>query len=49
MNMELLGALTYNGNIPAGRGVLETVLDTRTKKSSLEINRRAVELGFQLE
>ena len=47
VNMVLLGVLMRNGEMPFDRGVVETVLNTRTKKAFLEINLKAFHLGFE--
>jgi indolepyruvate ferredoxin oxidoreductase beta subunit len=49
VNMVLLGTLMRHGNMPFGRDVLETVLNTRTRKAFLEMNRKAFDLGFQVD
>lgn len=49
VNMVLLGTLIRHGNLPFGREPLEAVLNARTKKSFLEINRKAFDLGYQVE
>jgi indolepyruvate ferredoxin oxidoreductase beta subunit len=48
VNMVLLGALMRHGNMPFGRDVLEMVLKTRIRKAFLEINRKALDLGFRV-
>lgn len=47
VNMVLLGVLMRHGEMPFDRGVVETVLNTRTKKAFLEINLKAFHLGFE--
>ena len=49
VNMVLLGTLVRHGNMPFGREVVEEVLNSRTKKSFLEMNRKAFDLGFQVK
>jgi indolepyruvate ferredoxin oxidoreductase beta subunit len=49
VNMVLLGTLIRHGNLPFGREVVERVLETRTKKSFLKINRKAFDLGFRVD
>ncbi len=48
VNMVMLGTLMRHGKMPFGREVVETVLNARTKKSFLEMNLRAFDLGFQV-
>jgi indolepyruvate ferredoxin oxidoreductase beta subunit len=47
VNMVLLGVLMRHGEMPFDRGVVETVLNTRTKRAFLEINLKAFHLGFE--
>ncbi|MBW1979935.1 MAG: indolepyruvate oxidoreductase subunit beta [Deltaproteobacteria bacterium] len=46
-NMVLLGALLRHGDLPFDRQAIERVLTMKTKKSFLEMNLKAFELGFQ--
>ena len=48
VNMVMLGTLMRYGKMPFGREMVEAVLESRTRKAFLEINRRALELGFQV-
>lgn len=49
VNMVLLGTLMSHGHMPFSREVVETVLNTSTRKAFLEINLRAFDLGFKVE
>ena len=49
VNMVMLGTLMRHGEMPFGREVVETVLNTRTKKAFLEMNLTAFDLGFQVQ
>ena len=49
VNMVLVGTLMRHGNMPFDRGVVETVLNNKTKRAFLEINHKAFDLGFQVE
>jgi indolepyruvate ferredoxin oxidoreductase beta subunit len=49
VNMVLLGTLMRHGSMPFGREVVEEVLNIRTKRSFLEMNLKAFDLGFQVE
>ena len=48
VNMVLLGTLMCYGKMPFGRGAVEKALKTRTRRSYLEMNLKAFELGFQV-
>jgi indolepyruvate ferredoxin oxidoreductase beta subunit len=47
LNMVMIGALMRHAEMPFGREVVETVLNTRTKKAFLKMNLKAFDLGFQ--
>ncbi len=49
VNMVMIGALMRHAEMPFGREVVETVLNTKTKKAFLEMNLKAFDLGFQAE
>jgi indolepyruvate ferredoxin oxidoreductase beta subunit len=49
VNIVMLGTLMRQAKMPFGKEVIETVLNTRTKKSFLEINLKAFDLGFQVD
>ncbi|NIQ76015.1 MAG: pyruvate ferredoxin oxidoreductase, partial [Gammaproteobacteria bacterium] len=49
VNIVMLGTLMRHVKMPFGKEVIETVLNTRTKKSFLEINLKAFDLGFQVD
>ena len=48
VNMVLLGTLMCYGEMPFGRDEVEKVLKTRTRRSYLEMNLKAFELGYQV-
>jgi len=47
VNMVMIGALMRHAEMPFGREVVETVLNTKTKKAFLKMNLKAFDLGFQ--
>jgi len=47
--MVMIGALMRHAEMPFGREVVETVLNTKTKKAFLKMNLKAFDLGFQAE
>jgi indolepyruvate ferredoxin oxidoreductase beta subunit len=49
VNIVMLGTLMRHGKMPFEKQVVETVLNTRTKKSFLDINLEAFALGYQVE
>ena len=49
VNIVMLGTLMRYAKMPFDKEVVETVLNTRTKKSFLKINLKAFDLGFQVE
>ena len=49
VNIVMLGTLMRHGKIPFDKEVVETVLKNRTKKSFLEMNLKAFDLGFKVE
>jgi len=49
VNIVMLGTLMRYGKMPFDKGVVETVLNTRTKKSFLDMNLKAFDLGYQVE
>ena len=49
VNIVMLGTLMRHGKMPFDKGVVETVLNTRTKKSFLEMNLKAFDLGFGVD
>ena len=48
VNMVMLGTLMGHAQMPFGEKVVKEVLSTRTKKSFLEINLKAFELGYKV-
>jgi indolepyruvate ferredoxin oxidoreductase beta subunit len=48
VNMVMLGTLMRHGKLPFGKEMVERVLESKTRKTYLEMNRRALELGFQV-
>ena len=49
INIVMLGTLMRYGAMPFGKELVETVLNTRTKRSFLDMNLKAFELGFLVE
>ena len=49
VNIVMLGTLMRYGAMPFDKEIVETVLNTRTKRSFLEMNLKAFELGFMVE
>ena len=49
VNIVMLGTLMRHGKMPFEKEVVEAVLNTRTKKSFLDINLEAFALGYQVE
>jgi len=49
VNIVMLGTLMRQAKMPFGKEVIETVLNTRTKESFLEINLKAFDLGFRVD
>ena len=49
VNIVMLGTLVRYGGLPFGKELVETVLNTRTKRSFLDMNLKAFELGFLVE
>jgi indolepyruvate ferredoxin oxidoreductase beta subunit len=47
VNIVMIGALMRHAEMPFGREVVETVLNTKTKKAFLQMNLKAFDLGFQ--
>ena len=48
VNIVMLGTLMGHAKLPFDEEVVKRVLNTRTKKSFLEINLKAFELGFEV-
>jgi indolepyruvate ferredoxin oxidoreductase beta subunit len=49
VNIVMLGTLMRYGDLPFGKESVETVLNTRTKRSFLDMNLKAFELGFLVD
>ncbi len=49
VNIVMLGTLMRHGKMPFNKDVVETVLNTRTKKSFLETNLKAFAMGFEVD
>jgi indolepyruvate ferredoxin oxidoreductase, beta subunit len=48
VNMVMLGTLMRHGKMPFDEEVVQQVLNNRTKKSFLEINLKAFDLGYEV-
>ncbi|UCE84104.1 MAG: indolepyruvate oxidoreductase subunit beta [Deltaproteobacteria bacterium] len=49
VNIVMLGTLMRHAKMPFAKEVIETVINTRIKKSFLEMNLKAFDLGFQVD
>ncbi len=49
VNVVMLGTLMRHGKMPFDQEMVKTVLNTRTKKSFLDTNLKAFDLGYQVE
>jgi indolepyruvate ferredoxin oxidoreductase beta subunit len=48
VNIVMLGTLMRHAKMPFDEKVVKKVLDTRTKKSFLQINLKAFDLGYEV-